>query len=366
MNDIFQELSNYQFELLQAFSGLSHVARGICAIGTVLYIGTQVGNSLARAEPLDFMKLLLPVTFLLFIAFFPSFRLLIDGILSPISGATSAYQASAEQDYDALMASIKAEAQKNAGQAPNASTTGNEVGTFDALTNIWHTVQVYASKLGVIYIVFGILYAILQAVLKGAIFIMLLMRAINMVILIIFGPVSFAMSVFPHFRDSYKQWIANYINIYLWFPILNIVEAISFRANILAITKTKSLFLSLENDDIVNATRNLQPDDFYGGIAIALGMSLAGIFAVFQVPQIANMVVQAATGGMSQAPTPGYHAVKSVMMMPINTAKFAGSMGSKLFQGASSLGKMGLGGSMMAGQAIKDKFGGKGNSKKSE
>lgn len=336
MQEIFQELSNYQFELLQAFGGLSRVARGICAIASVLYIGTQVGNSLARAEPLDFMKLLLPITFLLFIAFFPSFRLLIDGILSPISGATSAYQASAEQDYDALMASIKAEAQKNAGQAPG-STAGSEVGTFDALTNIWHTLQVYASKLGIIYVVFGILYAILQAVLKGAIFIMLLMRAINMVILIIFGPVSFGLSVFPHFRDSYKQWIANYINIYLWFPILNIVEAITFRANILAVSKTKTLFISLENDDIVNATRNLQPDDFYGGIAIALGMSLAGIYAVFQVPQIANMVVQAATGGMTQAPTPGYHFTKSILSMPSRLLPAVGTAGTAVVSG----GKMG-------------------------
>lgn len=362
MNDIFQELSNYQFELLQAFSGLGKIARGICAIASVLYIGTQVGNSLARAEPLDFLKLLLPFTFLLFIVFFPSFRLLIDGILSPISGATSAYQASAEQDYDALMASIKAEAQKNAGQATNGNTAGSEVGTFDALTKIWHTVQVYASKLGVIYIVFGIVYAMLQAVLKGAIFIMLLMRAINMVILIIFGPVSFALSVFPQFKDSYKQWIANYINIYMWFPILNIVEAITFRANILAVSKTKSLFLSLQNDDIVNATANLQPDDFYGGIAIAIGMGLAGIFAVFQVPQIANMVVQAASGGMSQAPTPGYHATRSILSMPSRLLPSVGTAGSAIFGG----GKMVLGGTMMAGKAMRDKFkgdGGKGNTR---
>lgn len=361
MQEIFQELSNYQFELLQAFGGLSRVARGICAIASVLYIGTQVGNSLARAEPLDFMKLLLPVTFLLFIAFFPSFRLLIDGILSPISGATSAYQASAEQDYDALMASIKAEAQKNAGQAPG-STAGSEVGTFDALTSIWHTVQVYASKAGILYIVFGILYAILQAVLKGAIFIMLLMRAINLVILIIFGPVSFGISVFPHFRDSYKQWIANYINIYLWFPILNIVEAITFRANILAVSKAKTLFLSLENNDLVSATRDLQPDDLYGGIAIALGMSLAGIYAVFQVPQIANMVVQAATGGMVQAPTPGYHFTRSVLTLPSRMLPAVGTARSAILGG----GKMALGGTIMAGRAVRDKFkgeGGKGNSR---
>lgn len=362
MNEIFQELSNYQFELLQAFGGLGRIARGICAIASVLYIGTQVGNSLARAEPLDFMKLLLPVTFLLFIAFFPSFRLLIDGILSPISGATSAYQASAEQDYDALMASIKAEAQKQAGSEINPNTAGSESGFMESIEKIWLVVKTYASKMGIIYIVFGILYAILQAVLKGAIFIMLLMRAINMVILIIFGPVSFGISVFPHFRDSYKQWIANYINIYLWFPILNIVEAITFRANILAVSKTKTLFISLENDDVVNAVSKIDPSDFYGGIAIALGMSLAGIYAVFQVPQIANMVVQAATGGMAQAPTPGYHFTKSILSMPSRLLPAVGTAGSAILGG----GKMALGGTIMAGRAVRDKFrgeGGKGNSR---
>lgn len=365
MEDIFQQLSNFQFELIQSFAGLGKIARGICAIASVLYIGIKVGRWLANAEPIRFMELTFPFVIFWFIVFFPSFRLLIDGILSPISGATSAYQAAAEGDYDKLMFQIKAEAMKLNGQTPSSGTGANETGFWDTAEQTWQYLKLVFTKLGVFWFVFNIIFAILQAVLKGAIFIMLLMRAINLAILIIFGPISWALSIFPEFKDSYKQWIANYINIYMWFPILNIVEGITFRANIIAVTKAKTLYVSMFISDLKPAIESMNEDDFYGGMAIALGMSLAAIFAVFQVPQIANMVVQAASGGMSQAPTPGYHATKAVLTSPVSIlrsgASAAGAFGRTV---VTPVAKAGLGGSMMAGKAMRDRF--RGNSKTAE
>ncbi len=364
MDDIFQQLSNFQFELLQSFGGLGKIARGICAIASVLYIGIKVGRWLANAEPIRFMELSFPFVIFLFLVFFPSFRLLIDGILSPISGATSSYQASAEADYDKLMFQIQAEAKKLNNQDPS-STAGNDVSMFDWGKGLYEYFKIVFSKLGIFWFVFNIIFALLQAVLKGAIFIMLLMRAINLAILIIFGPISWALSIFPEFKDSYKQWIANYINIYMWYPILNIIEGITYRANIIAVTKAKTLYVSMFIDDITIATADMKPDDFYSGMSIALGMGLAAIFAVFQVPQIANMVVQAASGGMSQAPTPGYHATKAILTSPMSIGRNAmtavSTFGSTII---SPVAKAGVGGGIMAGRAIRNRF--KGNSKTSD
>ena len=291
-----EEIARYQYEILESFGGLTQVARGISAIGAVLYLGGLITEQIATAKRLDEKALLRPFIILLVILLFPLFRGTIDAILSPIAGATTAMQESAEKAYDAKQAQILKLA-----ETANNTTTAETGFSIEVMYNY---LQLVFSRLGVFYLVTGLLMVILQAILKGAIFIMLLLRVINMVILIIFGPISFGFSAFPVFQDTWKQWLANYINIFMWYPILNIIEAITFKANTFALTEALGFWVSLACKDIAVAQQYLVTtttvDDFYRGMAMSIGISIAGIYAVMQTPQIANMIVQAATGGASQ------------------------------------------------------------------
>jgi len=337
-----EEIARYQYELLESFGGLTQVARGISALGAVLYLGGLITEQIATAKRLDERALLRPFIILLVILLFPLFRGTIDAILSPIAGATTAMQESAEKAYDAKQAQILRLADEANNTTPvEASFSIEAIGNY---------IKLIFSRLGVFYIVTGILMVVLQAILKGAIFIMLLLRVINMIILIIFGPISFAFSAFPVFQDTWKQWLANYINIFMWYPILNIIEAISFKANTFALTEALGFWVALACKDIGVAQRYLNPlgnptatyDDFYTGMAMSIGISIAGIYAVMQTPQIANMIVQAATGGASQT-----HGMSRMVMGGLTGAigvagRSTGTLGSVAGRSAGTIAKGGL------------------------
>jgi hypothetical protein len=357
-----EEIARYQYELLESFGGLTQVARGISALGAVLYLGGLITEQIATAKRLDERALLRPFIILLVILLFPLFRGTIDAILSPIAGATTAMQESAEKAYDAKQAQILRLADEANNTTPvEASFSIEAIGNY---------IKLIFSRLGVFYIVTGILMVVLQAILKGAIFIMLLLRVINMIILIIFGPLSFAFSAFPVFQDTWKQWLANYINIFMWYPILNIIEAISFKANTFALTEALGFWVALACKDISVAQQYLTTaatvDDFYRGMALSIGISIAGIYAVMQTPQIANMIVQAATGGASQTHGMSRMAIGGLTGVTGVGGRTMGTLGSvagrsagTIAKGGLNIAKTGLGLGMMAYQKAR------GNSKTS-
>src|SRR6201991_1203970 len=51
-------------------------------------------------------------------------------------------------------------------------------------------------------------------------------RTFKLIVLAILGPLCFGLSVFDGFQHTLKQWLARYVNVFMWLPGANIFGAI--------------------------------------------------------------------------------------------------------------------------------------------
>ncbi|MDB5144573.1 MAG: traJ [Mucilaginibacter sp.] len=106
-------------------------------------------------------------------------------------------------------------------------------------------------------------------------------RTFFLIVLAILGPLVFGLSVFDGFQHSLHQWLARYINIFLWLPIANIFGSI--------IGKVQENMLRLDIAQIQS-----QGDTFFNSTDTAYCIFLLiGIVGYFSVPTVANFVVHA-------------------------------------------------------------------------
>ena len=64
---------------------------------------------------------------------------------------------------------------------------------------------------------------VLESLFEVLVYLIAFLRTVFCVLLVIFGPLVFALSIFDGFQDNYLQWIARFINVNLYLPIALIV-----------------------------------------------------------------------------------------------------------------------------------------------
>src|ERR1700744_2613491 len=117
---------------------------------------------------------------------------------------------------------------------------------------------------------------VLQVIYAAAILCVNTIRTFYLIVLAILGPLVFGFAVFDGLQHSLTQWIARYINIFLWLPIANIFGSI--------IGKVEQNMLQLDISQIQSAG-----DTFFSPTDTAfLIFLLIGIVGYFCVPTIAN------------------------------------------------------------------------------
>jgi conjugative transposon TraJ protein len=102
-------------------------------------------------------------------------------------------------------------------------------------------------------------------------------RTFKLIVLAIIGPLCFGLSIFDGFQHTLKQWLARYVNVFMWLPIANIFGAI--------IAKIQ------ENMILAANSGNLQGNEFGNTNTAYLIFLLIGIIGYFTVPSIANYVM---------------------------------------------------------------------------
>ena len=102
-------------------------------------------------------------------------------------------------------------------------------------------------------------------------------RTFKLIVLAILGPLCFGLSVFDGFQHTMKQWIARYVNVFMWLPIANIFGAIIAKIQVNMIT-------------LANAGQ-LQGNAFGNTSTAYLIFLLIGILGYFTVPSIANYIM---------------------------------------------------------------------------
>lgn len=294
-------LDNVYNQMIPMCSNLIDAARGIAGFAALWYIASRVWRQIAQAEPLDFYPLLRPFALGMAIMLFPMVISLMNGVMQPVASATGAMVTNSDNSI-ALLLKQKQDAIKNSSSYqmyvgddgngdrqkwyqythPDDPNDQNE-GTFSSLGNdvkFWMDKNMYNFKNNIKQW----MSEILQVLYAAAILCINTLRTFYLIVLAILGPLVFGFAVFDGLHHSLQQWIARYINIFLWLPIANIFGSI--------IGQVQQQMIKLDISQIQSAG-----DTFFSPTDTCYLIFLCiGIVGYVSVPSVANYVIHAHGG----------------------------------------------------------------------
>lgn len=268
-------------QMLPLCSGMIGVARGIAGFATLWYIGARIWKHLAAAEPVDVYPLLRPFAIGFCIAAFPTVLGLINGVLQPVVTATQSMVTNTNQAIANLLAEGKPDAAdalpNDANSDPDkwyqyshpdgtATDTGSSNPISDAFSG-W-SIKNWARKF---------IAEVLNVLFQAAALCLDTIRTFKLIVLAILGPLCFGLSIFEGFQHSLKQWLARYVNVFMWLPVANIFGAIIAKIQ-------ENMIVGIQNGNL-------------GGNALGndntayLIFLLIGIVGYFTVPSVANYIM---------------------------------------------------------------------------
>jgi conjugative transposon TraJ protein len=299
-------LDNVYSQMIPLCSQLIGAAQGIAGFAALWYIGSRVWGQIARAEPLDFYPLLRPFALGMAIMLFPAVISLMNGILQPVVSVTGTMVQNSNTAIAQLLAQKEAaEKQTSAYQMyVGDSGSGDEDKWYkyshpddpngngnSGFSGIGSDIQFWMAKQQYNFSnsIRKWMSEVLEVVYAAASLCINTIRTFFLIVLAILGPLVFGLAVFDGFQHSLHQWLARYINIFLWLPIANIFGSI--------IGQVQQNMLKLDIAQIQS-----QGDTFFNSTDTAyIIFLLIGIVGYFSVPTVANFVVHAHGGnGMLQ------------------------------------------------------------------
>ena len=295
-------------DMLPLCAQLIGVSSGIAGFAALFYIAYRVWGHIARAEPIDFYPLFRPFVIGFCVLNFMLVVRMINGLLQPTVAATNTMVNNSDAAIKALLAQKeKALEQTDAwnmyvGPSGEGDTdkwykyTHPEDPTRESegmLEGVGNAVKFAMAKAGYNFrnAIKEVLAEILQLLFAAASLCINTLRTFNLIVLAILGPLVFGLSVFDGFHHTLRQWLARYINYFLWLPVANIFGAI--------IGKIQEKMLAMDISQIGSAG-----DTFFSrtdaGYMIFL---IIGIIGYTTIPSIANYIVFAGGGGMTRGVT---------------------------------------------------------------
>jgi conjugative transposon TraJ protein len=276
-------LNNLYNQMIPLCSGMISVARAIAGFATLWYIAARVWKHLASAETIDYYPLLRPFAIGFCIVVFPSVLALMNGVMQPVVDATQNMVSSTNQAVATLLDSQ----QKNetADQQGSSSISNDPDKWYQYShpdnTNITGTTGVNLSDQfsgwGWKDMVKKAIAELLNVLFEAAALCIDTIRTFKLIVLAILGPLCFGLSVFDGFKDTLKQWIARYVNVFMWLPVANIFGAI--------IAKIQQNMIQLQ------ASGNLGGNEFGNANTAYLIFLVIGIVGYFTVPSIAGYIM---------------------------------------------------------------------------
>lgn len=285
-------------EMIPLCTGMIGVARGLAGFAALLYISSRVWRQIASAQPIDFYPLLRPFALGLAILFFPALLSVMNGVLRPVTAATSAMVGDSNQAIAALLEQ-KQQALENTphwelyvGDTGSGDRDkwyrythpedpqGESEGFFEGIGNdirFWMERQSYNVRRSIKQW----LSEVLQVLFAAASLCINTVRTFFLIVLAILGPLVLGLSVFDGLQHTLTVWIARYINVFLWLPVANIF------GSILGKIQENMLKIDLNQIDQGGDTFFSTTDTAY------LIFMVIGIIGYFSVPSVANYIVHA-------------------------------------------------------------------------
>ena len=307
MHGMHTVLESLYDEMMPLCSQLIGVAQGIAGFAATWYIASRVWRHIANAEPVDFYPLFRPFVLGFCIMIFPSVLGLINGIMKPTVTATAAMVEGSNKSI-AVLLQKKEEAIKQTdvwqmyvGESGNGDSDRwykymhddadpREQGVFEGIGN---EIKFALSKASYNFrnSIKEAISEVLHLFYETAALCINTLRTFQLLVLAILGPLVFGIAVFDGLQHTLFAWIARYLNIFLWLPVANIFGAV--------IGKIQEKMLEMDIQEVGN-----YGDTVFNRTDMAyMAFMIIGIIGYFTVPSVANYIVHAGGGALTQKAT---------------------------------------------------------------
>lgn len=309
-------------EMMPLCSQLIGVGQGIAGFAATWYIGSRIWQHIARAEPIDFYPLFRPFVLGFCIMIFPSVLGLINGVMKPtvtataamVEGSNKSIKSLLDQRMQAIRSSkeyqmyIGDDLQGDKDKWYRYTHDGADPSDQSVLESIGNDFKFQYAK--ATYAIRSQLKRWLSEVLAliftAAALCIDTLRTFQMIVLAILGPFVFGLAVFDGFQHSLTNWLARYINIFLWLPVANIFGSI--------IGKIQEMMIRRDIAEIVSSGDTVF-DSFDTAYIVFL---LIAIIGYTTVPSVASFIVNAGASGALQQKVSNLFGSTSSMV--VNTA----------------------------------------------
>lgn len=278
-------------------SGIGHahiltgMARAIGGIAAFFYISKRIYEQLIADNPVSVLPLLRPFALVLVITFWGPF---VNLLMVPTKGLTQLSEAvytdkkhivkqKLDEKQQAILSTDLPLFYENEEKEAQLWDKG-----INLLLTTYNIMTGRAIQNQISFYMMDAIRQLLETLFEVLVYLVAFLRTVFCVLLVIFGPLVFALSIFDGFQDNYLQWIARFVNVNLYLPVALLILSL--------VQEILIYVLDLEIAQI-NALPVYQPQLFY---VSSLVVPVCGIIGMALVPKIASWIVQAsgtATGG---------------------------------------------------------------------
>ena len=267
---------------------LVDMARAIGGIATFLYISKRIYEQLIADNPISMLPLLRPFALVLVITFWGPF---VNLLMVPTKGLTKLSEAvyANKKHIVAQRLRDKQNAILSTDLPSFYENQEKEAALWDKGINMLLTTYNIVSGRALanqidFYVMDGV-RQLLESFFEAVVYLIAFLRTIFCVLLVIFGPLVFAISIFDGFQDNYLQWIARFVNVNLYLPIAMLI---------LSLVQEVLIYVLESEIAVINSSLIYQPSLFF---VSNLVVPLCGIAGLLMVPKIASWIVQASGTG---------------------------------------------------------------------
>ena len=280
----------FSFTDFLVLQGVNHarllvdLARAIGGIAAFFYISKRIYEQLIADNPVSILPLLRPFALVLVITFWGPF---VNLLLAPTKGLTELSEAvyvdkkhivkeKLEEKQQAILSTDLPLFYENEEKEAALWEKGGNL-----LLTTYNIISGRAIQNQINFYLMDAIRQLLESLFEVLVYLIAFLRTVFCVLLVIFGPLVFALSIFDGFQDNYLQWIARFVNVNLYLPIalliLSIVQEILIYVLDMEITQ-------------INAMLIYQPKLFFVSNLI---IPVCGIVGMAMVPKIASWIVSA-------------------------------------------------------------------------
>jgi hypothetical protein len=212
---MYDLLDHLYDEMLPLCSDFINIGRALGGLGALAFIGSSIWRSIVNAEPIDIYPLLRPFAIGLAIAIFPLMLGALNGVLKPLSNATSSLVQEQNQDI------INLQARKTkllASKTENLPFENDAAFDKELEGKEWYN----GTKAGLYFdkMAYDVkknfrewMKEALELVYQTAALAINTVRTLFLIILSILGPIAFGFAIWPGFEGNLTNWLGRYITV---------------------------------------------------------------------------------------------------------------------------------------------------------